>query len=227
MIGFTVVRGNDQGIPARVSAMTIEYGSPPIARRGERFFAPTHDRGAVLESMKNQQEEDCACGRVRRAHHVFPRHRMRNRRPSLTRACREHKGNVPRRTILLGAHGAPYRRWSRIAGFAAYLHADFAHMGCPAAVRLVPQHFEERRVGSSLLPFGDGVWWAGGGRQGRVRAVVPADQSLAGGSAPFSTRFASKAAEGLFAQNKHAGRGGRPLPSRHSRPDLSRQADNR
>ena len=62
MIGFTVVRGNDQGIPARVSAMTIEYGSPPIARRGERFFAPTHDRGAVLESIKNQQEEDCACG---------------------------------------------------------------------------------------------------------------------------------------------------------------------
>ena len=56
MIGFTVVRGNDQGIPARVSAMTIEYGPPLIARRGERFFAPTHDRGAVLESMKNQQE---------------------------------------------------------------------------------------------------------------------------------------------------------------------------
>ena len=106
-----------------------------------------------------------------------------------------------------------------LRGFAAYQHADFARMGCPAAVRLVPQHFEERRVGSSLLPFGDGVWWAGGGRQGRVRAVVPADQSLAGGSAPFSTRFASKAADGVFARNRGAGRGGRPPPSRRPRPD--------
>ena len=40
------------------------------------------------------------------------------------------------------AHGAPYRRWSRVAGVAAYLHPDFSSMGCPAAVRLVPQRFE-------------------------------------------------------------------------------------
>ena len=95
------------------------------------------------------------------------------------------------------------RRWGRAAGVAAYLHADFATAW----------------VARLLLPVGDSVWWAGGGRQGRVRAVVPAGQSLADGSAPFFTRFASKAAEGLFAQNKHAGRGGRPLPSRRSRPD--------
>ena len=125
------------------------------------------------------------------------------------------------------AHGAPYRRWSRVAGVAAYLHPDFSSMGCPAAVRLVPQHFEERRVGSSLLPFGDGVWWAGGGRQGRVRAVVPAGQSLVDGSAPFFTRFASKAAEGLFARNKHAGRGGRPPYRAGPGLILSRQADRR
>ena len=66
-----------------------------------------HDRGAVLGSMKNQQEEDCACGRVRRAHHVFLRHRMRNRPPSLACACREPRRKVQRRRVLLGAHGAP------------------------------------------------------------------------------------------------------------------------
>ena len=146
---------------------------------------------------------NCACGRVRRAHHVFSPHCMRSRPPSLACACREPRRKVQRRTIFFGAHGALYRRWSRAAGVAAFLHADFATAW---GARL-------------LLPFGDGVWRAGGGRQGRVRAVVPAGQSLADGSAPFFTRFASKAAEGLFARNKHAGRGGRPPPSRHSRPD--------
>ena len=28
--------------------------------------------------------------------------------------------------FFFGAHGAPYRRWSRVAGFAAFLRADFA-----------------------------------------------------------------------------------------------------
>ena len=50
---------------------------------------------------------DRACGRVRRAHHVFPRHRMRNRPPSLACACREPRRKVQRRRVLLGAHGAP------------------------------------------------------------------------------------------------------------------------
>ena len=45
--------------------------------------------------------------RVRHAHHVFPCHRMRSRPPSLACACREHRGTVQRRMILLGAHGAP------------------------------------------------------------------------------------------------------------------------
>ena len=70
------------------------------------------------------------------------------------------------------------RRWGRAAGVAAYLHADFATAW----------------VARLLLPVGDSVWWAGGGRQGRVRAVVPAGQSLADGSAPFFTRFALQAA---------------------------------
>ena len=98
-----------------------------------------------------------------------------------------------------------------LPGFAAYLHPDFATAW----------------VARLLLPVGDSVWWAGGGRQGRVRAVVPAGQSLADGSAPFFTRFASKAADSLFARNKRTGRGGRPPLSRRSRPGLSRQADSR
>ena len=105
-----------------------------------------------------------------------------------------------------------------LPGFAAYLHPDFA-TAWVARPRFGLCRIDLVAGRPSLLPFGDGVWWAGGGRQGRVRAVVPAGQSLADGSAPFFTRFASKAAEGLFAQNKHAGRGGRPLPSRRSRPD--------
>ena len=96
-----------------------------------------------------------------------------------------------------------------LLGFAAYLHPDFATAW----------------VARLLLPVGDGVCWAGVGRQGRVRAVVPAGQSLADGSAPFFTRFASKAAEGLFARNKHAGRGGRPPYRAGPGPILSRQAD--
>ena len=95
------------------------------------------------------------------------------------------------------------RRWSRAAGVAAFLHADFVTAW----------------VARLLLPVGDGVWRAGGGRQGRVRAVVPAGQSLAESSAPFFTRFASQAAVGVFTGNTRAGRGGRPPPSRHSRPD--------
>ena len=31
-------------------------------------------------------------------------------------ARREHRGKLQHRTILFGAHGAPYRRWSRVAG---------------------------------------------------------------------------------------------------------------
>ena len=150
----------------------------------------------------------------------FRWHRLRNRRPSLVCACREHRRKVQRRTILLGAHGAPCRRWIRAMGFAAFLHADFATAWIARfAVRIVPQRFEERRVGPSLLPFGDGVWRAGGGRLDRVRAVVPAGQSLADGSAPFFTRFASKAVDSLFARNRHAG-STRPSPSpSHRRAD--------
>ena len=41
MMGPTLARDNHHEIPTRVSATTIEWGSPPVARRGERFFAPT------------------------------------------------------------------------------------------------------------------------------------------------------------------------------------------
>ena len=37
-----------------------------------------------------------------------------------------HRGKVQRRRNYFGAHGAPYRRWSRAAGDAAFLHAGFA-----------------------------------------------------------------------------------------------------
>ena len=120
-------------------------------------------------------------------------------------------GNIEEKCSVGGFYlvRTAHRRWSRAAGVAAFLHADFATAW---GARL-------------LLLFGDGVWRAGGGRQGRVRAVVPAGQSLADGSAPFFTRFASKAAEGLFARNKHAGRGGRPPYRAGPGLILSRQAD--
>ena len=41
MIGPTLARDNHQGNPTWVSATTIERRPPPVARRGERFFAPT------------------------------------------------------------------------------------------------------------------------------------------------------------------------------------------
>ena len=41
MMGPTLARDNHHEIPTRVSATTIEWGSPPVARRGEKFFAPT------------------------------------------------------------------------------------------------------------------------------------------------------------------------------------------
>ena len=41
MIGPTLARDNHQGIPTRMSATTTERRPPPVARRGERFFAPT------------------------------------------------------------------------------------------------------------------------------------------------------------------------------------------
>ncbi len=172
---------------------------------------------------------NCACGRVRRAHHVFSPHCMRSRPPSLACACREPRRKVQRRRrILLGAHGAPYRRWSRAAGVAAFLHADFATAWVARfAVRIVPQRFEERRVGPPLLPVGDGVWRAGGGRQGRVRAVVPAGQSLADSSAPFFTRFALRAALAFSLETGapfgEGGRFHRATPG----PILSCQADSR
>ena len=130
--------------------------------------------------------------------------------------------------FFFGAHGAPYRRWSRAAGVAAFLHADFATAWVARfAVRIVPQRFEERRVGPPLLPVGDGVWRAGGGRQGRVRAVVPAGQSLADSSAPFFTRFALRAALAFSLETGapfgEGGRFHRATPG----PILSRQADSR
>ena len=100
-------------------------------------------------------------------------------------------------------------------------------MGCPTEIRLVPQRFEERRVGPSLLPFGDGVWWAGGGRLSGVRAVVPAGQSLADGSAPFFTRFALRAALAFSLKTSTpVGEGGRSHRAGPG-PILSRQADSR
>jgi hypothetical protein len=118
---------------------------------------------------------------------------------------------VQRRTILLGAHDALYRRWSRAAEAAAFLHADFATAW----------------VARLLLLFGDGVWRAGGGRQGRVRAVVPAGQSLADSSAPFFTRFALRAALAFSLETGAPfGEGGHP---HRATPGsiLSRQADSR
>ena len=103
------------------------------------------------------------------------------------------------------------RRWGRAAGVAAYLHADFATAW----------------VARLLLPVGDSVWWAGGGRQGRVRAVVPAGQSLADSSAPFFTRFALRAALAFSLETGAPfGKGGR---FHHATPGpiLSRQADSR
>ena len=93
---------------------------------GAKDFSPLRTTvGRCFYGLKNQQDE-LRVRRVRHAHHVFPCHRMRSRPPSLACACREHRGTVQRRMILLGAHGAPYRRWSRVAEAAAFLHADFA-----------------------------------------------------------------------------------------------------
>ena len=156
---------------------------------------------------------------MRCAHQIFPVASHAHQNAITARACREHRRKLQRRTILLGAHGAPYRRWSRVAGVCCLSARRFRPHGWRGCGSASAATLRGRRVGPSLLPFGDGVWWAGGGRLSGVRAVVPAGQSLADGSAPFFTRFASKAAEGLFAQNKHAGRGGRPPPSRRSRPD--------
>ena len=195
---------------------------------GAKDFSPLRTTvGRCFYGLKNQQDE-LRVRRVRHAHHVFPRHRMRSRPPSLACACREHRGTVQRRMILLGAHGAPYRRWSRVAEAAAFLHADFATAWIARfAVRIVPQRFEERRVGPSLLPFGDGVWRAGGGRLDRVRAVVPAGQSLADGSAPFFTRFALRAALAFSLETGAPfGEGGRSHRAGPG-PILSRQADSR
>ena len=41
MMGPTLARDNHHEIPTRVSATTIERRPPPVARRGEKFFAPT------------------------------------------------------------------------------------------------------------------------------------------------------------------------------------------
>ena len=74
---------------------------------GAKDFSPLRTTvGRCFYGLKNQQDE-LRVRRVRHAHHVFPRHRMRSRPPSLACACREHRGTVQRRMILLGAHGAP------------------------------------------------------------------------------------------------------------------------
>ena len=122
-------------------------------------------------------------------------------------------GNIEEKCSVGGFYlvRTAHRRWSRAAGVAAFLHADFATAW----------------VARLLLLFGDGVWRAGGGRQGRVRAVVPAGQSLADSSAPFFTRFASKAAEGLLLETSTpVGEGGHPHRATPG-PILSRQADSR
>ena len=76
----------------------------------------------------------------------FRCHRMRSRPPSLACACREHRGKLQRRTILLGAHGAP--AGGAVLRVAAFLHADFATTG----------------VARLLLPVGDVGWQGTAGR---------------------------------------------------------------
>ena len=113
-----------------------------------------------------------------------------------------------------------------LPGFAAYLHPDFA-TAWVARPRFGLCRIDLVAGGPSLLPFGDGVWWAGGGRHGRVRAVVPAGQSLADGSAPFFTRFALRAALAFSLETGapfgEGGRFHRATPG----PILSCQADSR
>ena len=148
------------------------------------------------------------------------------KRPSPARACGEHREKCSVGGFYLVRTAHPTAGGTVLPGFAAYLHPDFA-TAWVARPRFGLCRIDLVAGGPPLLPIGDGVWWAGGGRHGRVRAVVPAGQSLADGSAPFFTRFASKAAEGLFARNKHAGRGGRPPYRAGPGPILSRQADSR
>ena len=143
----------------------------------------------------------CACGRVRRAHHIFPvpSHAKLTSIPGLCLpgtsgqiAASDDFTWCARRT----------RRWSRAAGC------------CLSACR-----FRDRR-GCTIAVAGWRRWLA---RHcwpvGEIRMVVPAGQSLADGSTPFFTRFASKVADGVFVRNRRAGRGGRPPPSRRLQSD--------
>ena len=57
----------------------------------------------------------------------------------------EEKCSVGGFCLVRTAH--PTAGGAVLRGFAAYQHADFARMGCPAAVRLVPQRFENGRSG--------------------------------------------------------------------------------
>ena len=149
----------------------------------------------------------------------FRWHRLRNRPPSLACACREHRRKVQRRRILLGAHGAPYRRCSRVAGFAAYQHADFARMGGAVAVRLVPQRFENGRSGPRccrLATVSGGQVVAGTAGCGRwyLRAnPLPMVRRR------FSPASLPRRLKAFSLETGGAGRGGRPPPSRRFRPD--------